>query len=183
MAVLLLLILPIFVIMMPSENIYGSIMISIEVYPNPAENPEIVKLVFHSMRNKYTSEESSDGLTFKEVRSIISKQPVTVIKHSGKIVGVIRSSIVNFSLRMRLGLEGGGEYLNFGMIYIAKSERGNGYAGEVLKQIIKKHKNIIYIVHKSTIASNKTAAKQLEFFKEYSSFRSFEPYNIYKTEQ
>jgi len=158
-------------------------MISIEAYPNPAENPEIVKLVFQSMRNKYTSEESSKGLTFKEVRSIISRHPVTVIKDNDKIVGIINSFVVNFSLKLRLGIDNGLEYLNLGMIYIAKKERGNGYAGEVVKQVIEKNKNVIYIAHVSNKASNKIASKYLTFFKKYSSFRTFEPYNIYKVEQ
>lgn len=158
-------------------------MISIELYPNPAQNPEVVKLVFYSMRNKYTSESDPDGLTFKEVRSIISKQPVHVIKNNDKIVGIINTSDVNFSLKKRLSLPDDFEYHNVGMIYIAKNERGNGYASEVVKQVMKKHKNLIYLVHQSNVSSNKIAARHFEFFKKYSSFRAFEPYNVYKIEQ
>lgn len=158
-------------------------MFSIELYPNPNENPEIVKLVFYSMKNKYTSECNSDGLTFKEVQDIIKKHPVHVIKSNDKIVGIINTSEVHFSLKLRLGLDKDTEYLNFGMIYISKKERGNGYASKALEHVLKTNKNLIYIVHQSNIASNKIAAKNMPFFKKHSSFRSFEPYNVYKIEQ
>lgn len=158
-------------------------MISIELYPNPAENPEIVKLVFYSMRNKYTRESNPDGLTFKEVRSIISSQPVHVIRNNGKIVGLVNTSDVNFSLKKRLNLPDDFEYHNVGMIYIAKKERGNGFASVVVKQLLEQHKNLIYIVHESNLSSNKIATRHFEFFKKHSSFRSFESYNIYKVEQ
>jgi hypothetical protein len=157
------------------------IMISIELYPNPAENPEIVKLVFQCMRNKYTADSDPAGLTFKEVRSIITTHPVTVIKDGDRIVGVVNVNEVHFSLRKRLGLEH--EYFNLGMIYIAKKERGNGYASQVVEHFLKIHKNLIYIVHESNKASNKIAVKYFKFFKQQGSFRATEPYNVYKIEQ
>lgn len=156
-------------------------MISIEPYANPAENPEIVKLVFQSMRNKYTADSDSSGLTFKEVRSIISTQPVTVIKVGDRIVGIVNVNEVHFSLKMRLGLEN--EYFNLGMIYIAKKDRGNGYASQVVEHFLNIHKNLIYIAHESNKASNNIAKKYFNFFKKQKSFRSFEAYNIYKIEQ
>ena len=158
-------------------------MISIDLYPNPAENLDIVKLVFYSMRNKYTSESDPDGLTFKEVRSIISSQPVTVIKDGDKIVGIVNTSEVSFQLSLRLGIKKDATYYNLGMIYIAKKERGNGYASQVVEHFLKAHKNLIYIAHVSNKASNKIACKYLNLFKKQTSFRGFEPYNVYKIEQ
>lgn len=169
--------------MISSKKTYGTDMFSIELYPNPYENPEIVKLVFYSMKNKYTSECNSDGLTFKEVKSIISKHPVHVIKVNGKIVGILNTSTVDPHLKMRLQLDSDFSYINFGMIYIDKKERSKGYASQALEHTLKNNKNLIYIVHQSNTASNKLAAKHMPFFKKYSSFRSFEPYNIYKIEQ
>lgn len=158
-------------------------MICIEPYANPAENPEIVKLVFQCMRNKYTADSDPSGLTFAEVRSIISKQPVTVVKVDGEIVGLVTISDVNFSLHNRLGLEKDLDYYNIGMIYIAKSERGKGYASQVVEYYLSTHKNFVYIVHESNKASNKIAKKYFEFFKKQGSFRAFESYNVYKIEQ
>lgn len=135
------------------------------------------------MRNKYTSVSDPAGLTFKEVRSIISKQYVTVIKNDDKIIGIVRDLIVNSSLKRRLGIDNDLQYCNIGMLYIAKKERGQGFAGVVLKHFLSRHKNLIYIVHQSNVASNKTAAKHLKFFKKQSVFGEFEPFNIYKIEQ
>lgn len=158
-------------------------MISIEPYANPAENPDVVKLVFQSMRNKYTADSDPSGLTFKEVRSIISRQPVTVIKADGKIVGIVNTSEVTFQLSIRLGIEKDLTYHNIGMIYIAKKERGNRYASQVVEHYLKKYKNLIYIAHESNKASNKIAVKYFKFFKKQGAFRSFEAYNVYKIEQ
>lgn len=158
-------------------------MISIEHYEKPSENLQVVKLVYYSMRNKYTSVSNPDGLSFKEVRSIISRQPVTVIKDGDKIVGIVNFNEVGFSLHRQLGLADGFTYHNIGMIYIDKKERGNGYAGQVLQHFINTHKNLIYIAHTSNKPSNKVASKYLNFFKQHSAFRSFEPYNVYKIEQ
>lgn len=158
-------------------------MISIEPYANPAENPDVVKLVFQSMRNKYTADSDSSGLTFKEVRSIISRQPVTVIKADGKIVGIVNTSEVTFQLSLRLGIEKDLTYHNLGMIYIAKKERGNGYASQVVEHYLNTYKNLIYIAHESNKASNKIAVKYFKFFKKQGAFRSFEAYNVYKIEQ
>lgn len=158
-------------------------MISIERHANPAESPEVVKLVFQSMRNKYTAASDSAGLTFKEVRSIISNHPVTVIKDGDKIVGIVNTSDVTFQLKFRLGLKKEHEYLNLGMIYIAKKERGNGYASQVVEHFLSEHQNLIYIAHVSNKASNKIAVKYFNFFKKQSAFNSFEAYNIYTIEQ
>lgn len=158
-------------------------MISIETYSNPAENPEIVKLVYYSMRNKYTADSDPAGLTFKEVRSILKGLSVMTIKHEDRIVGIVRMSDVGFPLNMRLGLNNGLSYENLGMIYIAKKERGNGFASAAVEHLLTQHKNLIYVVHQSNVASNKLAEKYFTFFKKQSSFRSFEAYNVYKIEQ
>lgn len=156
-------------------------MFSIEALDNPENNPEIIKLVFHCMRNKYTSVSNSDGLTFKEVKSIITGKPVSVIKNDGKIVGIVRTSFADTKLKSRLDIDS--SYFHVGMIYIANKERGKGYASKTLLHFLKEHKNILYIAHQSNISSNKVGGKYLNFFKEYSSFGSFEPYNVYKIEQ
>lgn len=49
-------------------------MIGIETITNPEQNKNIVSLVYYSMRNKYTLVSNPDGLTFNEVRKIISGQ-------------------------------------------------------------------------------------------------------------
>ena len=158
-------------------------MISIETYSKPAENPEIVKLVYYSMRNKYTADSDPAGLTFKEVRSILKGLSVMAIKHEDRIVGIVRMSDVGFPMNMRLGLNNDFSYENLGMIYIAKKERGNGFASAAVEYLLTQHKNLIYVVHQSNVASNKLAEKYFTFFKRQSSFRSFEAYNIYKIEQ
>lgn len=158
-------------------------MFSIEALDNPENNPEIIKLVFHCMRNKYTSVSNSDGLTFKEVKSIITGKPVSVIKNDGKIVGIVRTSFADTKLKSRLDLDIDSSYFHVGMIYIANKERGKGYASKTLLHFLKEHKNILYIAHQSNISSNKVGGKYLNFFKEYSYFGSFEPYNVYKIEQ
>lgn len=158
-------------------------MISIEEYKNPAENPEIVKLVYFSMRNKFTSVSDPDGLTFAEVRQILEKQTVSVVKDDDRIVGITRTSDVDFVLKSKLGLDKELAYKNLGLIYIAKKERGHGYASQVITHFMKQHKNLIYLAHVSNIASNKVAEKHLQFFKQHGAFRVFEPYNVYKIEQ
>lgn len=158
-------------------------MISIETYSKPAENPEIVKLVYYSMRNKYTADSDPAGLTFKEVRSILKGLSVMAIKHEDRIVGIVRMSDVGFPMNMRLGLNNDYSYENLGMIYIAKKERGHGFASAAVEHLLTQHKNLIYVVHQSNVASNKLAEKYFTFFKTQSSFRSFEAYNVYKIEQ
>lgn len=158
-------------------------MISIETHSKPSENPEIVKLVYYSMRNKYTADSDPSGLTFKEVRSILSGLSVMVIKNDDRIVGIVRMIDVGFSLRMRLGINNDLSYDSIGMIYIAKKERGNGFAGAAVEHLLTQYKNVIYVVHESNVASNKLATKYFTFFKKQASFRSFEAYNVYKIEQ
>lgn len=158
-------------------------MISLVSYDKPAENPEIVSLVYFSMRNRYTSVSDPAGLTFKEVREILSNQSVTAIQDGDRIVGILRVSEVTFQLRHKMGLPNEVSYQNLGLIYIAKNERGNGYASQVVEQCLKEHKNLIYVVHKSNVASNKIAKKYFTFFKEDKPWRAVEAYNIYKIEQ
>lgn len=158
-------------------------MISIENCQKPSENPEVVKLVYFSMRNKYTSVSNPAGLTFQEVRGILEKESVSVIKDNDRIVGIVRTSNVDFRTKNQLGLDKDIDYQNLGMIYIAKKERGQGYAGLVIEHFLKLHKNMIYLAHESNIASNKVAAKHLPFFKKHGGFMIRETYNVYKIEQ
>ncbi len=69
------------------------------------------------------------------------------------------------------------------MIYISNKFRRMGFASEVISYLIKEHKNILYIVHKSNKPSNKIAQKYFKFFKNYFAFGSFESYNIYTLEK
>lgn len=158
-------------------------MISLETITNPDQNKQIVSLVYYSMRNKYTSVSNPDGLTFSEVRTIISDQKVSVIKFNDRIIGIVRTEIADRRLKLSLDIDINESYFHIGMIYIAKNERGKGYASKTLLHFLKEHKNILYIAHQSNISSNKVGGKYLNFFKEYSSFGSFEPYNVYKIEQ
>lgn len=158
-------------------------MISIEMCKNADQIPEVVKLVFYSMRNKYTSVSNPDGLTFKEVRSILKNQSVSVIKNDDQIIGIVRTSFADSKIKSRLDLDSTIDYFYVGMIYISQKFRGNGFAGDVLSIFLKEHKNILYLAHQSNVSSNKVGSKYLKFFKKYSSFGSFEPYNVYKIEQ
>lgn len=158
-------------------------MIFIETITNPEQNKKIVSLVYYSMRNKYTLVSNPDGLTFNEVRKIISGQEVSAIKFNDRIVGIIRTEIADRRLKLSLDIDVDESYLHIGMIYISKNERGNGYAGLVLKSLIKENKNIIYLAHESNLPSNKLAQKHLKFFRKKSTFMSTEPYNVYKIEK
>jgi predicted acetyltransferase len=155
--------------------------ISIEVVNNPEQIPDIVKLVFYSMRNKYTSVSNPSGLTFSEVKSIISSRKVSVIKNDNKIVGIINTAFADEKTKIRLGLNSDIDYFNIGLIYIARKERGNGFASEILSRFINEYQNILYIAHESNSPSNKVGSKQLTFFKKVYSFMGREPYNIYTT--
>ncbi len=116
-------------------------MISIEVVNNPEQIPDIVKLVFYSMRNKYTSVSNPSGLTFSEVKSIISSRKVSVIKNDNKIVGIINTAFADEKTKIRLGLNSDIDYFNIGLIYIARKDRGNGFASEMLSRFINEYQN------------------------------------------
>ncbi len=159
-------------------------MISLKVFQNPENYPQLVDLVYHSMRNKYTSVSNPSGLTFNEVRSILKKEKeVTAIIYNESIIGIVRTSFADYKLKQRLELNLDIEYFNIGMIYISNKFRRMGIASEVISHFIKEHKNILYIVHKSNKSSNKVAQKYFNFFKNYFAFGSFESYNIYTLEQ
>ncbi len=158
-------------------------MFSIESHSNPENNPEIVKLVYLSMRNKYTRVSNPDGLTFKEVKSMLSGRTVSAIMDGSKIVGIVNAEYAERRLKIRLDLDLETPYFSIGMIYISKKERGNGYASKVVEHFLKQYKNVIYLAHVSNIASNKVAMKYMQFYKIQSSFSSFETYNVYKIEQ
>lgn len=100
-------------------------MIFIETITNPEQNKKIVSLVYYSMRNKYTLVSNPDGLTFNEVRKIISGQEVSAIKFNDRIVGIIRTEIADRRLKLSLDIDVDESYLHIGMIYISKNERGH----------------------------------------------------------